>query len=80
VGVSAPPADGRANEAVVRLVSALLGVRRRQVRLARGGASRGKWVEVEGLSQDEASRRLAAALAAGGTGRGSAEAEDSGGG
>jgi hypothetical protein len=62
VAVTAPPAEGRANEAVVRLLSELLGVKRRQVRVARGAGSRGKLVEVEGLSEEAASRRLAAAL------------------
>jgi hypothetical protein len=62
--VSAPPEGGRANEAVVELVADLLGVRRRQVEVARGASSRGKIVEVTGLEGSEAERRLAAALAA----------------
>ena len=68
LAVTAPPVEGRANEAVVELLSELLGVSRRQLRVARGAASRGKWIEVEGLTEAEVSRRLAAALAgAGGT-------------
>jgi hypothetical protein len=63
VAVTAPPVEGRANEAVEELVGELLGVPRRQVRVARGLASRKKLVEVEGLSEPEATRRLAAALA-----------------
>ena len=62
VAVSAPPVEGRANEAVVELVSELLGVKRRQVRVARGMSSRSKLVEVEGVSAAEAESRLAAAL------------------
>jgi len=62
LAVTAPPVEGRANEAVVGLLSELLGVSRRQLRVARGASSRGKWIEVEGLSEAEASRRLAAAL------------------
>jgi uncharacterized protein (TIGR00251 family) len=68
VAVAAPPVEGRANDAVVELVSDLLGVHRRQVTLARGTSSRGKVVEVEGLSEAEANARLEAALAKKGTG------------
>lgn len=62
VAVSAPPSDGRANEAVLELVSDLLGVKRRQVALLRGESSRGKLVEVEGIDEAAALARLAAAL------------------
>lgn len=64
VAVSAPPEGGRANEAVVELLAELLGVKRRQVVVARGLSSRAKSVEVTGLEAGEAERRLAAALAA----------------
>jgi len=64
VAVSAPPLEGRANEAVVELLSELLGVKRRQVVVTRGASSRNKQVEVEGLDEAEAEARLAAALAA----------------
>jgi uncharacterized protein len=64
VAVSAPPEGGRANEAVVELLAELLGVKRRQVVVARGASSRAKTVEVTGLETGEAERRLAAALAA----------------
>ena len=64
LAVSAPPEGGRANEAVVELLAELLGVKRRQVVVARGASSRVKSVEVTGLETGEAERRLAAALAA----------------
>lgn len=64
VAVSAPPVEGKANEAVVELVSGLLGVKRRQVTVARGTSSRSKVLEVEGVSTAEAEVRLAAALPA----------------
>ena len=64
VAVSAPPEGGRATEAVVELLAELLGVKRRQVVVARGASSRVKSVEVTGLETGEAERRLAAALAA----------------
>ena len=62
VAVAAPPVEGQANEAVVELVSGLLGVKRRQVTLKRGTSSRSKVLEVEGVSAAEAEARLAAAL------------------
>ena len=67
VAVSSPPVDGKANDAVVELVSELLGVKRRQVTLVRGTSSRRKLLEVEGVSAAQAEARLAAALPAAGT-------------
>lgn len=63
VAVAAPPVEGRANEAVVELVSELLGVKRRQVTVARGTSSRSKLIEVEGLDEADVHARLAARLA-----------------
>src|SRR6185436_6301466 len=40
LAVTAPPEDGRANRALCELVSTLLGVKPRQVQLARGASSR----------------------------------------
>jgi uncharacterized protein YggU (UPF0235/DUF167 family) len=44
--VTSPPVDGAANEALLRLVSAELGVPRRNVRLVSGAGSRTKVVGV----------------------------------
>ena len=63
VAVAAPPLEGRANEAVVELLSDLLGVKRRQVTVARGSSSRSKLIEVEGLEDADVHARLAARLA-----------------
>jgi uncharacterized protein YggU (UPF0235/DUF167 family) len=63
VAVAAPAREGRANDAVVRLLSGLLGIPRRQVVVARGASARGKWIDIEGLPEAEAHARLAAALA-----------------
>ena len=76
VAVSAPPVDGRANDAVVELMSDLLGVRRSQVTLVRGASARSKVVEVEGLSAEAADQRLANALAAEGGRRDAGDADD----
>ena len=61
VRVSAPPEDGRANDAVVRLLAETLGVQRTQVELVSGHASREKMVLLEGVDQADAERLLAAA-------------------
>ncbi|WP_184099991.1 DUF167 domain-containing protein [Sphingopyxis panaciterrulae] len=46
VRVTAPPADGAANEAVLRLLAAALGRPRRDLSLLRGGTARIKLVAV----------------------------------
>ncbi len=61
--VTEPPEGGRANEAVAELLAEVLHLRRRQVEVTRGLGSRAKWVEIEGLSESEVSRRIEAALA-----------------
>jgi len=59
VKVVAPPEAGKANAAVIALLSRHLGVPRRQLRIVRGAASRDKVVEVEGLGQEDLLSRLA---------------------
>ena len=46
VRVTAPPADGAANEAVLRLLAAALGRPRRALSLLRGGSARIKLVAI----------------------------------
>jgi uncharacterized protein (TIGR00251 family) len=58
VRVAAPPVEGRANEALVRLLAQALGVAPRDVRVVRGAAGRDKLVEVEGPAEAEVRRRL----------------------
>jgi len=58
VRVTAPPEDGRANEAVIALLAERLGVSRRSLRVAGGAASRTKWIEADGLEEGELWRRL----------------------
>lgn len=64
LAVSAKPEAGRANHAVELLLARLLGVPARQVEVARGAASRSKWVTIEGMAAAEVERRLSASLAA----------------
>jgi uncharacterized protein (TIGR00251 family) len=58
VRVSAAPADGKANEAVLRLLSKALGLPKGAVRLKGGASSRDKWVELDGIDAVELARRL----------------------
>ncbi len=50
--------EGAANEALVAFVAKRLGLPRRAVRIASGGAARLKTLEVDGLEAEEARRRL----------------------
>jgi uncharacterized protein (TIGR00251 family) len=59
VRVHAPPVDGAANDAVISLLSARLGVPRGAVRIVAGAASRAKLVDIEGTTE-AAVRALAA--------------------
>jgi uncharacterized protein (TIGR00251 family) len=56
--VTAAPERGRANDEVVDLLAATLGVRRSQVTVRAGARSRDKLVELAGLDAAEAERRL----------------------
>lgn len=51
--VTAPPVEGAANQALLRLIAAELGVARRSVRLVAGAAGRQKLIVVEGVTPDE---------------------------
>jgi uncharacterized protein YggU (UPF0235/DUF167 family) len=61
--VTAPPADGKANEAVLRLLSKTLAVPRARVTLVSGHGARDKVFELAGIAADETERRLAEARA-----------------
>ncbi|HEY6961610.1 MAG TPA: DUF167 domain-containing protein [Gaiellaceae bacterium] len=58
VRVAAPPEDGRANVAVVRLLADALALAARDVEIVSGHASRDKTVALSGLEPDEIDRRL----------------------
>ncbi len=58
VRVNAPPADGRANEAVRKLIARAASVPRGDVEIVRGERSRDKLVRARGLTASELRRRL----------------------
>jgi uncharacterized protein len=58
VRLTAPPVEGRANDALCRLVARRLGVAPTRVTLLRGAKSRDKVIRVEGLSSTEITRSL----------------------
>ena len=58
VRVRAQPVEGEANAALTAFLAKALGVPKRAVTLARGGQSRLKMIEVEGLSDVEVRERL----------------------
>ena len=61
VRVSEPPEDGRANEAVLRLLAEALDVLSRDVKVVSGHWSREKTVVLNGLEQTHVERLLAEA-------------------
>ena len=58
VRVTAPPVEGRANAALVKLLAKRIGVARGTVSVVRGRRSRDKLVRIEGLDAAESRRRL----------------------
>jgi len=61
VRVAAPPEDGRANDALVRLLADTLALPQRDVAIVSGHGARDKIVTLEGIAPDEAERRLESA-------------------
>jgi uncharacterized protein (TIGR00251 family) len=65
VRVAAPPEDGKANAAVIRLLAETLGIPARDLEIVSGHASRDKTVALAGIGLDETERRLVRASSAG---------------
>jgi len=58
VRVTAPPVDGRANAAFVRLLAEALGLSAGRVRVVAGATARRKLIEIQGLGAAELRSRL----------------------
>ncbi|MDX6491328.1 MAG: uncharacterized protein QOD43_1573 [Gaiellaceae bacterium] len=63
VRVTAPPEDGRANDALLDLLAKRLDLPRRSLSIVSGHTSREKVVRLEGIGRTETERRLEGALA-----------------
>ena len=58
VALTAPPVEGRANEACIEFFANLLDVPRSSVTIASGETSRNKVIRVAGMAADEVRRRI----------------------
>ena len=61
IALTAPPVEGRANEACIEFLAEFLKVPRASVTIAAGQSSRNKVVRVRGLTAAEVAERLCAA-------------------
>lgn len=61
VKLTAPPVEGKANAALVKLLARHLGIPKRDISILAGSSSRTKTIQVAGLTAPEANRRLKAA-------------------
>jgi uncharacterized protein (TIGR00251 family) len=58
IRITAPPLDGRANDALCRLLAKTLGLGRGRVTVAGGAQSRDKLIRVDGITPADAAHRL----------------------
>ena len=58
--ITAPPVEGKANEACIALLAELLGLKKARVAIIAGQTSRTKTVAVEGINAKEAAVLIAA--------------------
>ncbi len=58
LALTAPPVDGKANEACIEFFAKLLKVPRSSVTIASGQASRNKVIRIAGLSEQDVRQRL----------------------
>ena len=63
LALTAPPVEGRANEAVIEFFAQLFQIPRASVTIASGETSRNKVIRIAGLGRAAVEQRLAAALA-----------------
>jgi uncharacterized protein (TIGR00251 family) len=65
VSVTAPPADGKANAAVVATIAEALGVHRSAVEIVRGATGRRKTVRIRGATRATLEQAIIAQLRVG---------------
>ena len=58
IRLQAPPVDGKANDALIQLLAARLGVPRTSLELLSGQSGRQKRMLIRGLTQQQAEERL----------------------
>ena len=58
IKVSAPPVKGKANNELIAFLSKALGVSKGSLSIAKGHASRNKFIAIEGLTEAEIIKRL----------------------
>ena len=58
VKIAAPPVKGKANRELIAFLSKLLGISKSSITIEKGLTSRRKVINIEGLSQAEAIKRL----------------------
>ena len=56
--VSAPPVKGKANAALIVLLSEVLGVGKNCLHIVKGLTSRNKFIAIDGLGEAEVTKRL----------------------
>jgi len=61
VKVAAPPVKGKANKELIAFLSRLLDVSKSQIDIIKGHTSRNKIVAIDGLSQEDITKRLSPA-------------------
>ncbi len=57
--IAAPPDKGKANKELIDFLSERLGLRKADLNLIKGQASHNKLIVIDGLTEEEISRRLA---------------------
>jgi uncharacterized protein (TIGR00251 family) len=58
VRLTAPPVDGKANQALLNYLAEKLGINHSQIRLLKGATSRTKTLSIHGLNETEVAARL----------------------
>ena len=56
--ITAPPVDGAANEALLKLLAQRLGIARRDLSIVHGATGRQKIVEISSLTEEEVRQKL----------------------